>query len=735
MSQVPGFTSAYAPVEAPSLLLSDAAASDPRIRPGNHPARSGPDPLPLLYLAIPAQNEVATIGVLLWRLRTVLAEFPREYEVVVYDDASTDETAVVAEQYVHAMPVTVLRGKTPVGYAGAVDALARYVANQTRYPRRDAMLLLQGDFTDPPGIVPEFARRFEGGADLVIGERTAVVDAPVPVRRLFSAAGWALRPFVRVNGIRDLTGSMRLVRISALRDLVRAAGDAPICSGDSWTANADLLLRLVPHARKVETVPMEPTYGVRTRETRRVTVRDGLAALRWAWRARGRKAIPSSAPESSADGPSRGGKAAPVSRRRDDGELTADTLRERSRERERLRGDAAPARSSSEARADARSERGRRDANARNATAHDVSARTEHGRAESRAEGRPEAREDARSERHADKRSEKRTEKRTDKRGEPRGEPRAEAREKRDKRDKRGEKRERTRETTPLIENLDELALADPFAGKSGGRAMPPSASDADRTIAPTVPTSEAAPSSRADQRVDQRVDQRADVDRNREVQRVVADVESSRDELANVTPGNDDADSDASVDATDASASDTDASSSETSAEGLRERKRRRNRRSRRRRTKQRGETSDAEGSTSIDGASEGASEGNETAEFAEGRANNKRSRDRQDDEDSGGPFADDSADDAAESTGDDSADGGGDDDGSDGNAGESADRGARGRGRRRGRRGRRGGSRRGRGGRGRDAGDGASDQSDGGPVSGGENGGGPPVSDQPPS
>ncbi len=263
----------------------------------------------MLYLAIPAHNEDATIGVLLWRLRTVLAEFPREYEVVVYDDASTDETAAVASQYVHAMPVTVLRGTTPVGYAGAVDALVRHIAGHTRYPRRDAMLLLQGDFTDPPGIVPEFARRFEGGADLVVGERTAVVDAPVPVRRLFTAAGWALKPFVRVDGLRDLTGSMRLVRISALRDLLRAVGDRPVCAGDSWTANADLLLQLVPHARRIETVPVEPTYGVRTRETRRVTVRDALAALRWGWRARSRRPVPMSADV--ATEPARGSRPTP----------------------------------------------------------------------------------------------------------------------------------------------------------------------------------------------------------------------------------------------------------------------------------------------------------------------------------------------------------------------------------------------------------------------------------------
>ncbi len=291
----------------------------------------------MLYLAIPAHNEVATIGVLLWRIRTVLAEFPREYEVVVYDDASSDETAEVAEQYAHAMPVTVLRGTAHVGYAGALDALIRHVSAQTRYPRRDAMLLVQGDFTDPPGIVPEFARRFEGGADLVVGERMVVADAPVPVRRLFKAAHWAMRPFVRVDGVNDLTASMRLIRISALRDLVRQAGTDPICVGDSWTANADLLLKLVPLARRVESVPMEPTYGVRMRDTRRVAVRDALAALKWAWGARGRRAVAGSAADAAGEAerrPPRGG--APAGKRREEAELSVEKLRERVRDRPRI---------------------------------------------------------------------------------------------------------------------------------------------------------------------------------------------------------------------------------------------------------------------------------------------------------------------------------------------------------------------------------------------------------------
>ena len=255
----------------------------------------------MLYLAIPAHNEAATIGVLLWRLRTVLAEFPREYEAVVYDDASSDSTSEILESYAKVMPLTVLRGERQVGYAGAVDALVRHVARDTRYPRRDAMLLLQGDFTDSPWLVPEFIKRFEGGMDVVVGERGRAVrrKAPAPVRRLLQFEPWLTRFLVRADGIRDLTSSYRLIRISVLRDLLRSVGDAPVCVGDARTANADLLMRIVPLARRVEALPVEPTWEIRLRDTRVVAVPDAMNLLRWAWRSRGRRAVPSTAPETS----------------------------------------------------------------------------------------------------------------------------------------------------------------------------------------------------------------------------------------------------------------------------------------------------------------------------------------------------------------------------------------------------------------------------------------------------
>jgi hypothetical protein len=243
----------------------------------------------VLYLGIPAYNEATTIGVLLWRLRTVLADVSREYEVVVYDDASTDDTVATLAPYARVLPLTVLQGARRLGTGGAMDALVRHVARTTRYPRRDGLLLLQGDFTDPPAIVPEFLRRFEGGADLVIGERRPLTDAPQSVRRLHRAARWVLRPFVGITDVQDLTASIRLARISVLRDLLKASGDAPVASGDGWAAQADFLLRAAPHARRIETIPVAPTFGVRTRASRREAWPDALALAKWAWANRGRR--------------------------------------------------------------------------------------------------------------------------------------------------------------------------------------------------------------------------------------------------------------------------------------------------------------------------------------------------------------------------------------------------------------------------------------------------------------
>jgi glycosyltransferase involved in cell wall biosynthesis len=249
----------------------------------------------VLYVCIPAYNEAPTVGVLLWRIRKMFQEFSREYEVVVYDDGSTDATAETLAPYREVLPLTLLGGPEHRGYAAALDALCRAVAKRTRYPRRDGAIFLQGDFTDRPEHIPELVKRFEGGADVVVAERSpaSLPTAPLPVRRMRRAAPWVLRPFVSVPGVRDPFGALRLYRIAVLRDLVKAAGPGrPLVTAEGWGANVELLMNAAAFARRVETVELDQRYDVRPRATRVRPLADAMTLFRFARTARSRRLTP-----------------------------------------------------------------------------------------------------------------------------------------------------------------------------------------------------------------------------------------------------------------------------------------------------------------------------------------------------------------------------------------------------------------------------------------------------------
>ena len=250
--------------------------------PAYHHPSSG---IELIYICIPTYNECQTVGVLLWRIRRVFQDYSREYEIVVYDDGSTDGTRETLDPYGEVIPLTILRGERRKGYGFALDKLVREVSRRTRYARRDALIVMQADFTDQPEHIPELVKRFEGGADIVAAKQE-MTEAPAPVRRLHLFANWIQRAGLPKTDATDPFTTYRLYRISVLRELLKSLGDKPAVTSSGWAANLELLLKARRFARRVENVDLAPRYDVRTRETRVRPVIDALNLFRFTRTAR-----------------------------------------------------------------------------------------------------------------------------------------------------------------------------------------------------------------------------------------------------------------------------------------------------------------------------------------------------------------------------------------------------------------------------------------------------------------
>ena len=235
----------------------------------------------MIYVCIPAYNEGRTIGVLLWKVRKVMLEFGREYEVLVLDDASTDDTPEVLERYRTVLPLRVLREERQVGYPRAVERLLRETLHRSSYPRRDAAVVLQGDFTENPEHLVPLVKALEGGADVVAG---SIVENGRPVPRPVRVARW-MAPLLLGKAhagapVSDPLCGFRAYRLIVLKKALRDVRDGPLLSNDGWAANLELLGIVAPYARRIAEAPLNLRYDIRRRPSRFRPVRTLRGLLR-----------------------------------------------------------------------------------------------------------------------------------------------------------------------------------------------------------------------------------------------------------------------------------------------------------------------------------------------------------------------------------------------------------------------------------------------------------------------
>ena len=237
----------------------------------------------MIYICIPSYNEAPTVGLLLWKIRQVFSEFPREYQLLVANDGSTDATAEVLEPYAKVLPLTIVTHRERKGYAASIEELLRVAVERTDRPKRDCAILMHADFAHGAEFLPELVRQIDSGADMVVAQPRIEGEPSRVFRLVRRAAPLLLRNRVKVPGVTDVVSGYAAFRLVILRNALKAQ-PGPMLTTDGWAANAELFARAAQSARRIETVPAIERRDVRPRPSRIAP----LEAARELWRAGGR---------------------------------------------------------------------------------------------------------------------------------------------------------------------------------------------------------------------------------------------------------------------------------------------------------------------------------------------------------------------------------------------------------------------------------------------------------------
>src|SRR5262245_60851865 len=223
---------------------------------------------PAVTVVVPTYNERDNLPPLLDAVRCALHGWPLEIWVV--DDDSPDGTWRVAQRYGDACPAVRLLRRT--GERGLGSAV---IAGFDR-ARGDVLVVMDGDLSHDPAILPRLAQAVEAGADVAVGSRRIPGGGAEPWpwhrRRLSDLATALARVTLAVPLADPMSGYFALRRgvFEAVRARIRPRG-------------YKILLEIVCRAGPLRIVEVPYVFRDRRQGVSKASLRVGLQYLESLW--------------------------------------------------------------------------------------------------------------------------------------------------------------------------------------------------------------------------------------------------------------------------------------------------------------------------------------------------------------------------------------------------------------------------------------------------------------------
>jgi glycosyltransferase involved in cell wall biosynthesis len=169
---------------------------------------------PLLSVVVPVYNEEQTLPRFLATIRPVLASVTQDYEIVFVADPFTDATVeLIRAEHERDPRIKLLLFSRRFGQPAAT------IGGMT-YARGQAIVVIDCDLQDPPGLIPEMVRLWRAGNKVVIPQRTSR-EGETLAKRVISYVGYWVINRIAIVPIPPNTGDFRLLDRRVVEEIVK----------------------------------------------------------------------------------------------------------------------------------------------------------------------------------------------------------------------------------------------------------------------------------------------------------------------------------------------------------------------------------------------------------------------------------------------------------------------------------------------------------------------------------
>jgi dolichol-phosphate mannosyltransferase len=215
---------------------------------------------PIIYICFAAFNEEQDLPGLLERIQKLPPQGYR-YQIIAYNDGSTDGTQQLLERFALVFPVAIIGDSRNHGLGYGINRLIDTLC-ETSSNNSDVAVFCDADNSHDPETISLMLQKIAQGSDVVIASRfqagSSVYGFPQYRALLSRAASWYFRMLLPIKGVKDYTSGYRAYRVAALKNAKQKYG-GQLIHETGFSCQVELLSKLAPSA-KIDEVAMTYYY-------------------------------------------------------------------------------------------------------------------------------------------------------------------------------------------------------------------------------------------------------------------------------------------------------------------------------------------------------------------------------------------------------------------------------------------------------------------------------------------